>query len=236
VTGPKLPAPGALEYLGSTFKPTPADAYWGTGGAFAGWIGAAQEESARLMREAGDSTAVAGVQQSIADNPKNPAYVRARAAAQVPLANQGALDKAQLAQRTLGLTKVLPEQVRSGFAANAWDTVSSVAAGSGTLVGDASLGAKTLKAVPYIGTGLAVFQGVSDVKSGQKTWVRAAAETVGSVGGGALAGAVVAGLTSWSGPGAVAAGVAAGAGGGYVGSKLGTMAVDGVNRVFGTKY
>lgn len=189
-----------------------------------------------MAEAAKTSTAVAGVQQSIANDPKNPADVRIRGAKQAELAERAAFEQNQAAQKALGPTKILPESVRSAAANTAWDTVSESALKAGKPLSEAGAGAKVLKSVPYLGTGLSVAQGAIDAGTGKKSWVRATAETVGSIGGGAVAGFGAAALTSFTGPGAVAIGVAAGVGGGYVGQRAGTMAVDGVNRIFGTNY
>lgn len=231
------------DYLLDTWTPTLADGGWTAAGGLTGYIGGVQNEAAKLNGDAQLNKGLAGLQRSVAANPNNPADLRITAGLQSVQAETAAADKELLAQRTLAPANTLlrgetGQKVLDAAGANPWDSVKGAASKVGTALEPVSFLGRAAKSTPYVGAGMTAFQGLTDGVVGEKKgkWVRIAAETVGSIAGSAALGAAAAGVTIWSGPGAVAAGVAAGAVGGYAGQKAGTMAVDAVNSLFDTDY
>lgn len=224
--------------------PNQADYMWGTGGAMVATTSEAQKMrgpgAEPYLNAARDARVEANAQRAIALDPRTPEVERMRAVGKMDAAQMVFEQSSKVAKERLGALRLIPAPVRNASVLNPLEKIVTNIAidhGPASPIGSPMLGTiPVAKALPVAGTVVNVAQGVTDYATGQKSAVRATAETVGAIIGGALGGGAggVLGLTT--GPGAVAAAVGGGALGGYAGGKLAGWALDAVNFATGEHY
>lgn len=246
--GPRLPVQGAntgtTESTGTKLwnfmKPTGEDAASTVVGTAQSLLGSRQDVAAASEAAASSSADSAAVLRSILNDPASSSDMKIRAGLTMQAAEQSARDNSELAAKSLGPARLLPEGARSVLTKTPWDTVKDVALATDHSI-PVGAAARALgpvaKQIPYAGAVVTAGQSIFDATSGDKSWQRATAEGVGSLLGGA-AGAIGMGALGSAVPVAgTAAGVAVGgAVGSYAGGKLADGLLNLTNLATGTHY